>query len=258
MSLQEKRIRQQIEEQDIPAYEQQYKGIIGKEIKIKVDWDSFENDSRAMERITPSLLMMLAGGLKLICTDIIGREAVGQNIKTILFKNIPTEKAQSRNITLINGLLTIECNAYGRRYADQEYKDAIEPLLVVSSVASVFMPNNTLDEKTDAISETAGKAGNIVQHINQMKAKPIDAMLQHLLALKLQQQQDFVITLHHKSGLEFNGSLVDLLLEGNEKMVLLNNTYNSANNKVSYISLASVDAVSVNYLEEETIGHLSK
>jgi len=87
MGLQEKRAAKSIEDQYLGNYQKEINDIVGKELPININWDTFEMD---FIKFVPSVcLQRLTDGLKAVCKDDMGKEAIQESINSIEVYCIP-------------------------------------------------------------------------------------------------------------------------------------------------------------------------
>ena len=94
MGLQEKRAAKAIEDQYLADYQKEINEIAGKELPIHINWDTFEMD---FIKFVPSVcLQRLTDGLKEVCKDDMGKEAIQESINSIEVYCIPNEGAEDK------------------------------------------------------------------------------------------------------------------------------------------------------------------
>ncbi|WP_458627061.1 hypothetical protein [Winogradskyella sp. PC D3.3] len=94
MGLQEKRAAKAIEDQYLADYQKEINEITGKDIPIHINWDTFEMD---FIKFVPSVcLQRLTDGLKEVCKDDMGKEAIQESINSIEVYCIPNEGAEDK------------------------------------------------------------------------------------------------------------------------------------------------------------------
>lgn len=106
MGLQEKRAAKSIEDQYLAEYQQEINGIVGKELPIHINWDTFELDSI---RYVPNVcLKRLTDGIKLVCKDDMGKEALAESVNSIEVYCIPNEGAEAKKeLVLKDGVFSL-------------------------------------------------------------------------------------------------------------------------------------------------------
>lgn len=103
MGLQEKRAAKSIEEQYLGEYQKEINELVGKELPININWDTFEMD---FIKFVPSVcLQRLTDGIKLVCKDDMGKEAMAESVNSIEVYCIPNEGAEAKKeLKLENGV----------------------------------------------------------------------------------------------------------------------------------------------------------
>lgn len=108
MGLAEKRIQQEFESKTIPDtlkyHSEQTQGAMG-QIKVAVDWASFEDDKAAYDNLS-SVWAQPLQGIQEICGDDMGREAVKKSVQKIIIRNV---KGKS-SVEFKAGVLTASMN----------------------------------------------------------------------------------------------------------------------------------------------------
>lgn len=88
MGLAEKRLAQEIQNDQLPAFESQIKEIAGYDVKVDIDWNTFTAyDSYPLSRLD-IVFSDLTGCLKKICVDDMGKEALKEKMSTIKLTNV--------------------------------------------------------------------------------------------------------------------------------------------------------------------------
>ncbi len=106
MGLQEKRAAKSIEEQYLANYQEEINEIVGKSLPITINWDTFEFD---YIKFVPSVcLQRLTDGLREICKDDMGKEAVQEGVNSIEVYCIPNEGAEAKKeLKLEDGVFSL-------------------------------------------------------------------------------------------------------------------------------------------------------
>jgi len=92
MGLKEKKAAKSIEDQYLSDYQKEINDIVGKALPININWDTFEMD---FIKFVPSVcLQRLTDGLKEVCSDDMGKEAIQESINTIEVYCIPNDGAE--------------------------------------------------------------------------------------------------------------------------------------------------------------------
>ncbi|MFM9946418.1 MAG: hypothetical protein ACKV1O_00615 [Saprospiraceae bacterium] len=88
MGLAEKRLAQQVQQNDVPKFQEQLKTTLGYEPALEILWDTFTAyDSYPLSRLTGVVFRDLNNGLKDIAKDDLGKEALKEAIASIKFEN---------------------------------------------------------------------------------------------------------------------------------------------------------------------------
>ncbi|MEH6704761.1 hypothetical protein [Galbibacter orientalis] len=106
MGLQEKRAAKAIEDQYLGDYQKEINEVVGKELPININWDTFEMD---FIKFVPSVcLQRLTDGLREVCKDAMGKEAVQEVVNSIEVYCIPNEGAEEKKgLNLENGVFSL-------------------------------------------------------------------------------------------------------------------------------------------------------
>jgi hypothetical protein len=104
VGLAEKRKIKELQENDLPARTAELLEITGAPISYDVDWESFDT-LEALNFLDNIACHRLNMALRVICSDELGKEAVGEALQTIRLVN--TEDENGRSISLDNGVLQI-------------------------------------------------------------------------------------------------------------------------------------------------------
>ncbi|GAA5039487.1 hypothetical protein GCM10011506_38790 [Marivirga lumbricoides] len=128
MGLQEKKAAQSIKDQYFNDYQTELNQIVGKELPIEINWNSF--DLNSIKFIPSVCLQRTVDAFKEVCADNFGKEAVQEGINKIAVNNIDeSTAADNKSITLEAGVLTINA-AYGGHHSgfftDTTIKEHIE------------------------------------------------------------------------------------------------------------------------------------
>ena len=106
MGLQEKRAAKSIEDQYLENYQKEINDIVGKAVPININWDTFELD---YIKFVPSVcLQRLTDGLREVCKDEMGQEAIQEGVNTIEVYCIPNEGAEAKKeLKLEDGVFSL-------------------------------------------------------------------------------------------------------------------------------------------------------
>lgn len=101
MGLQEKRAYTAIEEQYVTEYQKELNAIVGKELPIQINWDTFELEHI---KFVPSVcLQRLMDAMKEVCKDNFGKEAVQESMDKIEVNCIVNEGAEENKKLDLSG-----------------------------------------------------------------------------------------------------------------------------------------------------------
>ncbi|MDR7128818.1 hypothetical protein J2X69_001150 [Algoriphagus sp. 4150] len=127
MGLQEKKAAQTIKDEYLDAYQKELNEIVGKELPIEINWDSF--NLNAIKFIPSVCLQRTVDAFKGLCADSFGKEAVQENINSITVDNIPEEGADTqKSLILEGGVFKIKAS-YGGHYSGFFTDDTIREYL---------------------------------------------------------------------------------------------------------------------------------
>ncbi|WP_218599226.1 hypothetical protein [Polaribacter sp. NJDZ03] len=94
MKLEKEKAAKVIEDQYLEGYQKEINEIVGKEIPININWNTFEID---FIKFVPSIcLQRLTDGLKAVCKDEKSIEVVSENINSIEVYCRPNEEAEAK------------------------------------------------------------------------------------------------------------------------------------------------------------------
>jgi hypothetical protein len=126
MGLTERRKIKELEDVTLPARVKEIQELCGKGIPIEVDWESFAEDTEALNFLDNLAGHRLCMALRMICTDDFSRQAVRDGLKAVRIKNVRS-KDQLR-MTFEGGVLEMH-GAYALRtdgiYHEGEIKDLL-------------------------------------------------------------------------------------------------------------------------------------
>ncbi len=127
MGLQERRKIKELQETTLPGRSKEIEEICGRAIPYEVDWDSLANEMEGLNFLDNLSCHRLNMALRMVCTDVISREAVRDGLKLIKLKNVPDRN--SMKITFENGVLEMHC-AYALRTDGLHNEGDIKDLLL--------------------------------------------------------------------------------------------------------------------------------
>lgn len=130
MGLAEKRLAKEIQTEKLPAFEAKIKEIVGSDIKVDIDWDTFTAyDSYPLSRLD-IVFSDLEGFLKKICSDDLGKEALQETLTTIKLTN--TDNRDEVKMELKDKVLDLKFQLAGdsfSSYTDSQIADYVEKQL---------------------------------------------------------------------------------------------------------------------------------
>ena len=126
MGLAERRKIKELTDTTIPEREKELLEITGHPIRYDIDWESLANDAEGLNFLDNLSCHRLNMALRVICTDALGKEAVGDGLKTVKLINVPAR--DQMKIAFGGGVLEMRC-AYALRtdgmYSDNEIRDVL-------------------------------------------------------------------------------------------------------------------------------------
>lgn len=130
MGLQEKKAIQGIKDQYMGDLQKELNDIVGKELPIEIEWDSFSNDVDAIKFIPGVAVRRPIDAFREICSDDMGKEAVQEAINQLSIVNIEQENAEAnKSMELKGGVFTIKAS-FGGHYSgffnDTQMKEYLE------------------------------------------------------------------------------------------------------------------------------------
>ncbi len=131
MGLQERRLIQQHTNTLLPQVQADLKQACGGDIEVVVEWEGFENDMAALERLSSQCFDRLVKAIEWVCRDDLGKTALREKVHRVVVRNVPT--AAERDLLLSDGVLTVAgmwSSAYWDGLYDQnEYHKFLESRL---------------------------------------------------------------------------------------------------------------------------------
>jgi hypothetical protein len=126
MGLAESRKIKELTDITIPEREKELLEITGHPLHYEIDWESLANDAEGLNFLDNLSCHRLNMALRVICTDDLGREAVGAGLKTVKLVNVPAR--DQMKIAFGGGVLEMHC-AYALRtdgmYSDNEIREVL-------------------------------------------------------------------------------------------------------------------------------------
>ena len=105
VGLAEKKQIKALEDDIIPEIQSKLGNMIGKQVEVSVNWDSFETVAQLQE-IQHQCLGRIVEGLQRIADDDMGKEALAESVESIKSNNIAN--AGDKKISLEGGVLTVD------------------------------------------------------------------------------------------------------------------------------------------------------
>lgn len=130
MGLIERRLIKVGQEEWAPIAQKELRELTASEQTYDVDWDSFSSDADALNNVRNQGMQRINGAFRVICADDLGKEAVRDQVKSIVLRNVAS--IGEKGISLKDGVLLIKC-AWGKGtdgyYSDTEIMRAVEKML---------------------------------------------------------------------------------------------------------------------------------
>jgi len=104
MGLIEKRYIKDGKEKWVPEANKDLQEVTGGAQEFEIVWEGFESDTEALKNLQNQGMARIIRGLRQICVDDLGKEAVNEQIKAILVKNVDNKSKNS--ITIEDGKAT--------------------------------------------------------------------------------------------------------------------------------------------------------
>lgn len=119
----------QYQDESFPQFQAELLALVGKEIPLDIRWDEFPAENSAdflMEGLQNCYFRPIIEGLKPICADAMGKEALAGVLKSIVIQNSTNrEDCPGQDISFVDGVLLI----------DQRLQDYWEAFLIQRSEA---------------------------------------------------------------------------------------------------------------------------
>lgn len=128
MNLSDRRIVKRTEEK-LPELQKEIHDLCGGgEIHIHIDFESFSADPPAIEEVEYNVIGEIINGLRSVCIDDLGKEAVREHLKKIDVKNI---QEGEKRVAFADGTLHVEggWGKLGARVFEAEVKQVLEKSL---------------------------------------------------------------------------------------------------------------------------------
>lgn len=125
MGLAEKKVMKEIETNVLPQVKSSLAGVVGKEIEVSVDWDTFATVD-ALKDLEGTAFGRIEDGVKLVCSDDLGKEAIAESIKEI---KVAYTKGADKKISIAEGTFLV-AGGWGDSlsdvFTDRDYKNFLE------------------------------------------------------------------------------------------------------------------------------------
>ncbi|NRD18561.1 hypothetical protein HNV08_00765 [Winogradskyella eckloniae] len=111
MGLAEKRVAKAFEANEFESILKDIKNIVGKDITVNVDWKTLSTDgmSHLYNKAWPSVYFEpLTNALKSICQDDMGKDALNDELETIIIKNEAGNSSANTWASFENKTLTLD------------------------------------------------------------------------------------------------------------------------------------------------------
>lgn len=128
MGLKENKAIRQLQEGAMPESTEYLKTRHGLDITYDADWDSFSTADQIAD-LTFQGIERVQRALVKVCADDMGKEALAQELKTVLFKHVA---GADKALVLADGTLTVAgawCAGLGDIFTDTAIQDYIENTL---------------------------------------------------------------------------------------------------------------------------------
>jgi hypothetical protein len=127
MGLEEKRAVKAAQEGWFPKRQKELNDLAGCEVPYEVDWESFADDMKGLNWFENNGPNQVGLAFRQVCKDQMGKDAVKEGVKKVLFKNIKDAKA--KKLSFQNGVLELQCafaQSPGGRFDPHEIKAALD------------------------------------------------------------------------------------------------------------------------------------
>ncbi|MGB2130511.1 MAG: hypothetical protein ACPHXW_03735 [Marinobacterium sp.] len=112
MGLQEKKWKRSIEEQYSVEFKQDVQSILGTEMEVTFDWDSFTTANEIMY-IPTYALDRVKNTFRTLADDQDAKEEIVSQIKTLHIKNIVENAEEAKRMNIDDGVFTLEAGFGG-------------------------------------------------------------------------------------------------------------------------------------------------
>jgi len=125
MGLEEKRMKQHLEAEVIPAVSTEMSGCFGGEVSVEIDWETFTvKDS--IQEIEHQVLGRVAEAVRDLCSDDLAKEAMQESFKSVYVKNLET--TDDRKLDFSDAKLTLQTTwaDFGSIFTSNDIRAKIE------------------------------------------------------------------------------------------------------------------------------------
>jgi len=129
MGLEEKRYIKTLTDEVIPTFKNDLKAIIGKDVDLAMNWDTFSTSAQLQE-VQHQCLGRILDGIRKIAADDMGKEALSETLATIKINNVSDSAA--KKIELSGNTLTVDAkweDFSSGIFTDTDYSTQIEKAL---------------------------------------------------------------------------------------------------------------------------------
>ena len=125
MGLEEKRMKQNLENDVIPAVSAEMGECYGGNVAIEIDWETFLTKD-SIQEIEHQVLGRVSEAVKTLCSDDMAKEAMQEGFKTVFVKNL--ESTDDRMCTFAEGKLTLQTtwSDFGSIFTPGDIREKIE------------------------------------------------------------------------------------------------------------------------------------
>ena len=111
MGLIENRLIKLGKEEWVPGAQKDLRELTGGQQVYEIDWTTFTSDADALQNLQNQGLRRINSAFRNICRDELGKEAVNEQIKKIVVRNVATPSEKS--VSLADGVVTV-LGAWGK------------------------------------------------------------------------------------------------------------------------------------------------
>lgn len=105
MGLKERRIIQNIQDNEIPSHVRMYKELTGIELEFDIDWNDFQDKYDAVLNLNGFVLQQAQDAFHGVGRDDLGKQALAEQVRTL--KVVRVDDPAQRSVTLADGVLTL-------------------------------------------------------------------------------------------------------------------------------------------------------